>query len=554
MTEDAKSRNSCTGAALRRKSLAAAIEITFALTLSNTALAANFVTNLNDAGPGSLRQAVANANGSGSFPAIVQFQSGLTGTITLTTGEIPITQSVNVEGPGADKITVSASGTSRIFNALYAGTALPVTISGLTLQNGYSATTGGAVIVSAPQFAMNNCVIQSSVADTQGAGLYVFNNTNVTLSGDTFSNNQAPIGCGFLLITSQATITGIVSENNICSTRGGGGEVIGSATITASQFLNNSGGGLYARDPGSLYLANSTVSGNSNTGYGGGVDANKVSGVTIVGSTISDNYSAKDGGGLAVISAQGNTSITHSTFDNNRLGMGGGVKSSTNGGGIFVRNSSPSTAVAIQSSTISNNQAGNGGGILMSSSGALTVSMYDTTIAGNTAQYSFGGAVFEPTVGAGSALTVESVTIASNSATAVGGIDVSKIISTFHDSIVANNIVTKGDQNLDIRGTLTANFTLFGNPGNAVITGTGNLLGINPLLGSLGDYGGGIATMRPLSGSPVIDAGDPTYNTGVLPATDERGLPRVVGTAIDLGAVEVQASEDTIFLNGFESD
>jgi hypothetical protein len=552
MTEDAKSRNECRGAALRRKSMAAAIEITFALTLSNTALAANFVTNLNDAGPGSLRQAVANANGSGLFPAIVQFQTGLTGTITLTTGEIPITQSVNVEGPGANAITVSAGGTSRIFNAQYTGSS-PVTISGLTLQNGYSATTGGAVNVSAPTFAMNNCVIQNSVADTQGAGLYVVNNASTTLSGDTFSNNQGPTGCGFLVISSQATITGIVSENNICSTRGGGGETQGTTTITASQFLNNSGGGLYARGIGSVYIANSTVIGNSSTGYGGGIGASKVSGVTIVGSAISGNYSAKSGGGLAVLAAQGDTSIVHSTFDNNRTRIVGGVKSASSGGGISVRNNSNTTAVAIQSSTISNNQAGNGAGIFMSSMGVLNVSMYDTTIASNTAQYSFGGAVIEPPVGDGSVLTVESTTIASNSSQNVGGIDASKLISRFHDSIVANNILTKGTQDPDIRGIITANYSLFGNAGDAAITGTGNLIGVDPMLGSLGDYGGGIATMLPLSGSPVINAGDPAFDPEASPALDERGLPRVVGSAIDIGAVEVQAVEDTIFLNGFES-
>jgi hypothetical protein len=301
-------------------------------------------------------------------------------------------------------------------------------------------------------------------------------------------------------------------------------------------------------------MANSTVSGNSSTGYGGGIGASKVSGVTIVGSTISGNYSARNGGGLAVLTAQGDTSIVHSTFDNNRVKVANGSKNLSDGGGIFVKNSSNTTAVAIQSSTISNNQAGNGAGVFMSSSDVLNVSMYDTTIAGNTAQYSFGGAEIAPPLGNGSVLTVESTTIASNSAHTIGGIDASRLVSRFHDSIVANNILTNGTQDPDIRGTITANFSLFGDAGDAVITGTGNLIGVDPMLGSLGDYGGGIATMLPLSGSPVINAGDPAFDPEASPALDERGLPRVVGSAIDLGAVEVQAVEDTIFLNGFESD
>jgi hypothetical protein len=42
--------------------------------------------------------------------------------------------------------------------------------------------------------------------------------------------------------------------------------------------------------------------------------------------------------------------------------------------------------------------------------------------------------------------------------------------------------------------------------------------------------------MALLAGSPAIDAGD---NTGA-PATDQRGFPRIVGGAIDIGAFEVQ--------------
>jgi hypothetical protein len=57
--------------------------------------AAILVTNLSDAGPGSLRQAVIDAN-TNVGADVITFQSGLTGTIHLTTGEIAITDSVDI--------------------------------------------------------------------------------------------------------------------------------------------------------------------------------------------------------------------------------------------------------------------------------------------------------------------------------------------------------------------------------------------------------------------------------------------------------------------------
>src|SRR5438128_1956872 len=68
------------------------------------------VTNLLDAGPGSLRDAIALT------PAgeTVDFQTGLAGTITLTTGQLTIDHDLTIAGPGADRITVSGNNASRV--------------------------------------------------------------------------------------------------------------------------------------------------------------------------------------------------------------------------------------------------------------------------------------------------------------------------------------------------------------------------------------------------------------------------------------------------------
>ena len=78
------------------------------------------VTNLDDNGPGSLRQAILSANAAPGADTIV-FQTGLNGTITIAkssspSGEMKITDSLTINGPGANVLAVSGNYTSRIFS------------------------------------------------------------------------------------------------------------------------------------------------------------------------------------------------------------------------------------------------------------------------------------------------------------------------------------------------------------------------------------------------------------------------------------------------------
>ena len=82
------------------------------------------VTTLADAGAGSLRAAVAQANAHAGADKIV-FDDGLTGTIALTGGELDVTDDLKVNGPGADKLTVSGSNLSRVFQVEAGETLLP---------------------------------------------------------------------------------------------------------------------------------------------------------------------------------------------------------------------------------------------------------------------------------------------------------------------------------------------------------------------------------------------------------------------------------------------
>jgi hypothetical protein len=66
------------------------------------------VTNTNDSGPGSLRQAILDANAAPGADTIT-FQAGVSGTITLTRGQLLITDDLTLAGPGADVLAVRAS-------------------------------------------------------------------------------------------------------------------------------------------------------------------------------------------------------------------------------------------------------------------------------------------------------------------------------------------------------------------------------------------------------------------------------------------------------------
>jgi hypothetical protein len=106
---------------------------------------------------------------------------------------------------------------------------------------------------------------------------------------------------------------------------------------------------------------------------------------------------------------------------------------------------------------------------------------------------------------------------------------------------IVSNSASVGGGALNGGGTITISNTIAtGNsPNNIAVTYTGsnNLTNGNALLAPLGNYGGPTPSMPPLPGSPAIDVGAATTLT-----TDQRGFPRIVGPAVDIGAVEFQAN------------
>src|SRR5262245_44864853 len=164
------------------------------------------VTNLLDSGADSLRAAVAAANAN---PGADTIDFATTGTIGLTSGELDITDSVTINGPGEGALTVSGTYASRVFGIAGDPT---VTIANLTVANGSTTDSpGGGISMAGGTVTLDHVTVSGnyafgvsggfdgwgnySVGDGLGGGLYVAGGT-VTLDQSTVSGNYAYGGAG----------------------------------------------------------------------------------------------------------------------------------------------------------------------------------------------------------------------------------------------------------------------------------------------------------------------------------------------------------------------
>lgn len=295
------------------------------------------VSNLNDSGAGSLRQAILDTNAAAG-PDIIAFQAGLTGTITLTSGQLAITDSVNVQGPGAAALTVDGNNASRVFYLYNELSLIDVTLSGLTVANGQSSE-GGGIIDFGENLTLDQVTVQNNTASNVEGG----NGGGIALQGNT----------GSLTIRQS-----VISGND------------------ASGF----GGGIYVEDNGGpILIQDTTISGNMAGQAGGGIGLLKSSQpVTIARSTVSGNTAASAGGAY-FYSPRSLMVIEDSTISGNHATQG-------SGGGILFNFYYPGPGPSIRETTIAGNDAATGGGgiqINFYHEGSVA-SVENSIIAGNT--------------------------------------------------------------------------------------------------------------------------------------------------------------------------
>jgi uncharacterized repeat protein (TIGR01451 family) len=249
------------------------------------------VTNNNDSGAGSLRQAMIDAPAGSA----ISFSNAVRGTIALTSGDIVIDKNLTIVGPGADALIVSGGG-------VYVNSGVTAAVSGLTISDGGGIYNRGNLTLTDSIVRRNTGrggffiqVSSTTVEQIRGGGIY--NRGTLTVAGSVISENRAQygggiynqgsIGGGTLIITNST-----VSQNTSEKTGGGiyngtldedgntSNNVYGCVTVNNSSIIGNSaslnptewntiantfderaGGGL-ANEGGISTLTNSTVSGN----------------------------------------------------------------------------------------------------------------------------------------------------------------------------------------------------------------------------------------------------------------------------------------------------
>ncbi len=253
--------------------------VTQSFSINVTCVTNPVVTNTNDSGAGSLREAIATA----CPGSTITFGLPANLTITLTSGELALNKNLTIQGPGARLLTVSGNNASRVFLIPVGVTAI---INDLTV-------TGG-----------------NGVGDNSGLGGGIRNWGSLTLNRSAVSGNTATFFGGGIQNLAGGTLT------------------LHQSTISGNRTDSNGGGG-GIENSGTLLVINSTISGNQANNSGGGSGGGIWTGgpVTLVNSTITGNAAAGPGstGGLyrsgnAVVTLKntiiaGNTSTSNTWAD-----------------------------------------------------------------------------------------------------------------------------------------------------------------------------------------------------------------------------------------------
>lgn len=331
------------------------------------------VTNCDDDGPGSLRDALQNVAVDGDT---IDMTSLSCSTITLTTGSILFFQnSITLQGPGANDLYIDGGGgATRVAPLLHAGTGT-LEVNGLTVFDGAKYNTDAQVVdakggciysggfVSLNDAEVKYCTVQntSSTYGSLGGGVYAksgisMSNTSI-LSNSAYATTNNARGGGVFTPGNVTLVDSFVEGNT--AYRGGGVRAQDGGIVKYSQISNNeaySSGGIYIE--GNATIQNSTISANT-AAFGAGMWLNGTGAttpITLLNSTVSgNNATASDNGGIFLYGGGQTARIANSTIAFNTthfttyLKYGAGLRSIQ-------------TTIDLESNIIAGNTNDSGGG------------------------------------------------------------------------------------------------------------------------------------------------------------------------------------------------
>lgn len=471
----------------------------FAIAGASPLKAASFiVTDLADAGPGTLRQAIFDAN---AAPGDAMISFATNGTIRLFTGLPCITNNIVITGPGTNLLIISGNNLTPVF-VMDAGTTN--VLSDLTIAEGlaigslqpYNLTTA-AGIASASSLVLQRCVIRECrTRNSLGAGIY--NAGNLTIADCTIT------ACRASAQSYQVKGSGIYNDGGIL-------HIVNSTISDCHGSCNGpTGSGIYNTAGGELHASKTRIEschGDFAQSDGGAIV--NCGDAEFNGCVIADCHGYWAGG----IESFGRLAMTNTTVKNCRADIGGGILIAA-GTGLFA------------SCTVSGNDCAivpGGAGVL--NLGSLT--LFNCTLSQNASADAdlLGTAIADKNFPSALGTTIlNHCTIVSNSGPA--------------EIFVEGNLSTANSIIGSLQGTNNSGgHNLIINTNDCVIIGNtnGNIFAMNPLLGPLQDNGGQTFTHALLTGSPAIDQAE----LDGLPL-DQRGFLRpILPTASDIGAFEV---------------
>jgi hypothetical protein len=245
--------------------------------LNNSCPGSFVVTSNADSGPGTLRDLITNA----CAGAVITFSPSVTGTITLTSGELDINKAVTITGPGANVLSINGNGLSRVFDINMSQVANTVTITGLTITNGATHTNGtdfyggGGVLIIAGTVTLSDDAIvnndSSNSGNPFGGGVDNEGGTVTITRCSITGNTTSEFGGGVFTEGTSLTISATTITGNSASDAGGGGGLAFATTATLTDctvFGNtaNTGGNIFA-DGGTLTFGNTIIAGGILAGH-----------------------------------------------------------------------------------------------------------------------------------------------------------------------------------------------------------------------------------------------------------------------------------------------
>ena len=304
------------------------------------------VTNTNDAGAGSLRQAIQDICPGGT----IKFGLSLSGQMITLGSSLVVDKNLTIDGSSlSSQMRINGNNSVTVFIINPSITAM---INSLIITNGNPINGSGGGINNNGTLHIENCSLVGNNAFNGGG---IFNNATLTVRNSIFANN-------------------------IANSNGGGiNNYEGTLAISNSTFSNNEAGrGAGLKASGVEISVTNSIFSNNSAAYGGAIDKNELAALVVTNSTFSGNSAISSGGGI-YNSPQNNSPLTvaNSTFS---------VNSAERGGGIF--NSGP---LLLSNSTFYGNTASAVGGGILNEFSTLTAN--NSTFSENSA-YFYGGGIY----------------------------------------------------------------------------------------------------------------------------------------------------------------